>query len=78
MGKIDLIVIDDQKLVFVKVKQRRERQFDRPKIFVGRAKQDKLRRTEANYLQCNDRSKSGSGRFGVVSITSSPQAPICH
>ncbi|MCP4510340.1 MAG: YraN family protein, partial [Fuerstiella sp.] len=45
-------------LVFVEVKQRRDSQFGRPEESVGMAKQAKLRRTAANYLQRHDRSQS--------------------
>ena len=42
-GEIDLIMSDDQTLVFVEVKQRRDSQFGRPEESVGMAKQAKLR-----------------------------------
>ena len=50
-GEIDLIMSDDQTLVFVEVKQRRDSQFGRPEESVDIAKQAKLRRTAASYLQ---------------------------
>ena len=77
-GEIDLIMIDDQTLVFIEVKQRRDSRFGRPEESVGMAKQTKLRRTAAGYLQRNDRSQSWSCRFDVVAITGSPQAPVCR
>ena len=76
-GEIDLIMIDDQTLVFVEVKQRRDSQFGRPEESVGMAKQAKLRRTAASYLQRHDRSQSWPCRFDVVAITGSPHAPVC-
>ena len=77
-GEIDLIMIDDQTLVFVEVKQRRNSRFGLPEESVGMAKQAKLRRTAASYLQRNDRLQSWSCRFDVVAITSSPHAPVCR
>ena len=77
-GEIDLIMIDDQTLVFVEVKQRRDSQFGRPEESVGMAKQAKLRRTAACYLQRHDRSQSWPCRFDVVAITGSPHAPVCR
>ena len=77
-GEIDLIMIDDQTLVFVEVKQRRDSQFGRPEESVGMAKQAKLRRTAASYLQRHDRSQSWPCRFDVVAITGSPHAPVCR
>ena len=74
-GEIDLIMIDDQTLVFVEVKQRRDSQFGRPEESVGMAK---LRRTAASYLQRHDRSQSWPCRFDVVAITGSPHAPVCR
>ena len=77
-GEIDLIMIDDQTLVFVEVKQRRDSRFGLPEESVGMAKQAKLRRTAASYLQRYDRLQSWSCRFDVVAITGSPQAPVCR
>ena len=77
-GEIDLIMSDDQTLVFVEVKQRRDSQFGRPEESVDIAKQAKLRRTAASYLQRNDRLQSWSCRFDVVAITGSPHAPVCR
>ena len=77
-GEIDLIMIDDQTLVFVEVKQRRDSQFGRPEESVGMAKQAKLRRTAASYLQRHDRSQSWPCRFDVVAITGGPHAPVCR
>ena len=77
-GEIDLIMIDDQTLVFVEVKQRRDNRFGLPEESVGMAKQAKLRRTAASYLQRYDRLQSWSCRFDVVAITGNPQAPVCR
>ena len=77
-GEIDLIMIDDQTLVFVEVKQRRDNRFGLPEESVGMAKQAKLRRTAASYLQRHDRLQSWSCRFDVVAITGNPQAPVCR
>ena len=77
-GEIDLIMIDDQTLDFVEVKQRRDSRFSLPEESVGMAKQAKLRRTAASYLQRHDRLQSWSYRFDVVAITGSPQAPVCR
>ena len=77
-GEIDLIMSDDQTLVFVEVKQRRDSQFGRPEESVDIAKQAKLRRTAASYLQRNDRLQSWACRFDVVAITGSPHAPVCR
>ena len=75
-SQIDLILIDDQTLIFVAIKQRRDNQFDRSKESVGMFKQAKLRNTTASYLQCNDRSQFCSCRFDVVAIAGSPHAPV--
>ena len=77
-GEIDLIMSDDQTLVFVEVKQRRDSQFGRPEESVDIAKQAKLRCTAASYLLRNDRSQSWTCRFDVVAITGGPHAPVCR
>ena len=77
-GEFDLIMSDDQTLVFVEVKQRRNSQFGRPEASVDIAKQAKLRRTAASYLQRNDRLQSWVCLFDVVAITGSPHAPVCR
>ena len=69
---------DNKSLVFVEVKQRRDSQFGRPEESVDIAKQAKLRRTAASYLQRNDRLQSWTCRFDVVAITGSPHAPVCR
>ena len=74
--KIDLIMINDQTLIFVEVKQRRDNLFGRPEESVGMAKQAKLKCTAASNLQRNDRSQSWSCRFDVDAITGNPQAPV--
>ena len=76
-GEIDLAMIDDQTLVFVEVKQRRDSQFGRPEESVGMAKQAKLRLTAASYLQRHDRLQSWSCRFDVIAITGSRHVPVC-
>jgi len=77
-GEIDLMMLDDQALVFIEFKQRRDSQFGRPEESVGMAKQAKLRCTAASYLQRNDRLQSWFCRFDVVPITGSPHAPVCR
>ena len=56
-GEIDLIMSDDQTLVFVEVKQRRDSQFGRPEESVDITKQTKLRHTAAAIysatIDCN-------------------------
>ena len=71
-------MIDDQTLVFVEVKQRRDSELSRPEESVGIAKQEKLRHTAANYLQHHDRPESWPCRFDVVAITGGLHAPVCR
>ena len=77
-GEIDLIMIDDQTLVFIEVKQCPDSWFGLSEKSVGMAKQAKLRRTAASYLQHHDRSQSWPCRFDVVVITGGPHAPVCR
>ena len=76
-GKIDLIMIDEQKMVFVDGEHRHANRFGRPKESVGMAKHAKVRRTAASNLQWSNRSQSWSCRFDIVAIKGSPLVPVC-
>jgi putative endonuclease len=66
-GEIDLIVRDGDALVFVEVKARSKNGFGGPVEAVTRAKQAKIAKTAALYLQ-RCRFDYGSVRFDVVAV----------
>jgi putative endonuclease len=65
-GEIDLVVADDEYLVFVEVKLRRSREFADARDFVTAAKQKRLRATAQIYLM--SRETRLQPRFDVVEV----------
>ena len=65
-GEIDLIVRNDEYLVFVEVKLRRNAKFAQAREFVGKSKQDKLRATAEIWLSKNETQLQP--RFDVIEI----------
>lgn len=74
MGEIDLIMQDQEHLVFVEVRYRKNSRFGTPQASVDQKKQLKLLRTAAYYLQ-QHRITSPS-RFDVVALSGDQPAPV--
>lgn len=68
-GEIDLVMREQQTLVFVEVKFRRSNSFGGAAAAVTSAKQQKLTRTALYYLQSSGQQHC---RFDVVAITEQP------
>lgn len=68
-GEIDLVMMDDDCLVFVEVRCRRSTRFTRPALTVDRRKQDKLIRTAATFVARHRHLADRTMRFDVVAIT---------
>lgn len=68
-GEIDLVMREQQTLVFVEVKFRRSKHFGGAAAAVTSAKQQKLTRTALCYLQAVGQQHC---RFDVVAITEQP------
>jgi len=68
-GEIDLIMQDQDCLVFVEVRYRKHHQFVNGSESVDRKKQGKLIRTAQYYLQNNNISVDTSARFDIIAIT---------
>jgi putative endonuclease len=66
-GEIDIVAKDQDELVFVEVKMRRNPQFGSPEESVTPAKQELLRRTAEGYVQ-EKKLEECSCRFDVVAI----------
>ena len=67
-GEIDLIMHDQQSLVFIEVRYRRNNNFGSGAETITRNKQRKLLATAARYLQRNPQQADQPARFDVVSI----------
>lgn len=74
MGEIDIIARDDQAIVFVEVKARRNTRYGHPKQALDRRKQLKLSRMALAYLKATGQANA-SARFDVISILSTPAGP---
>ena len=68
MGEIDLVMEEDDVVVFVEVRYRNTARFGGPAETVDRRKQRKLRATAQYYLQTHRRLVNRPCRFDVVAI----------
>lgn len=71
-GEIDLVMRDEDELVFVEVRFRSNKQFGDGAESVDRRKQDRLRKTAMDYLQRLRVDGDTPCRFDIVSITGRP------
>ncbi len=69
LGEIDLIMRDDQTLVFVEVRYRKSERFGSAVESVDRRKQRKLTRTALLYLKIHRLNQSTPCRFDILGIT---------
>ncbi len=68
-GEIDLIMKQDQTIVFVEVRSRKSNNLVDSASSVNWTKQQKLQRTAENYLQQNHVPASIPARFDVIAVT---------
>lgn len=68
-GEIDLIMQDNDALVFIEVRYRRNTSFGSGAESVTTSKQSKLLKTASAYLQQHDKLARHPVRFDVVSMT---------
>jgi putative endonuclease len=66
-GEIDIIAYDEDMLVFVEVKTRRDQQFGSPEEAVTPSKQEQLRRIAQGFLTLN-RLEDTPCRFDVLAL----------
>lgn len=69
VGEIDLIMNDNNNIVFVEVRYRRSNNFGSGAETITASKQLKLIKTASLYLQQHDKLNKCPSRFDVVSIT---------
>jgi len=67
-GEIDLIMLDNNTLVFVEVRYRKNQQFGGAIESITNSKQNKIRLTASHYLQKSNSKKNA--RFDVVLLSS--------
>lgn len=72
-GEIDLIMLDDECLVFVEVRFRTSTNYSSPELTVDSRKQQKIIRTAALFLARTREYASQTVRFDVVAITAGEQ-----
>lgn len=70
-GEIDLIMRQDQTLVFVEVRFRGRSDYGTPAETVDGRKQSRLRATAEHYLQRDRRASKRPCRFDIVAVTAS-------
>jgi putative endonuclease len=75
LGEIDLVMLDAANtLVFIEVRFRKNDRFGSALDTVDFAKQGRVRRTAASFLQAHSSFKHHSCRFDVIAITSNPDS----
>lgn len=70
-GELDLIMLDNNSLVFVEVRYRRSNNFGSGAETITAGKQSKLIKTASVYLQQHAKMNKYPARFDVVSISGS-------
>lgn len=75
-GEIDLIVMHQDKMVFVEVKTRKKNTFGYPEEAVNSKKQGLMYELATEYMYQN--SYEGEIRFDIVAITLTPKEDIKH
>lgn len=75
-GEIDLIVCDGTYICFVEVKTRSQGAIGAPQEWVDAAKQRRLVKTAALYLQANDIGLQP--RFDVIAVRLAPSNEVCE
>jgi putative endonuclease len=71
-GEIDLIMLDQQTLVFIEVKFRQDLNFGHPAEFVTPAKQKRLQKCAQFYLLKQPQLAKYPMRFDLIAITQTP------
>ena len=69
VGEIDLVMLDNNTLVFVEVRYRKNNNFGSAAESITASKQSKLIKTASLYLQQHVKFNQYPARFDVVSIT---------
>jgi putative endonuclease len=71
-GEIDIIAKDDEILVFLEVKYRKNLEFGRPELQITKSKQHQIKRVALGYLFEHDISDTQC-RFDVIAILHLPE-----
>lgn len=74
-GEIDLVMLDNNTLIFVEVRYRKNDQFGGSIESIDYKKQNKLQITAQHYLQNNDRFHDHPCRFDAVLISGESSQP---
>ena len=77
LGEIDLIMKDQDVLVFVEVRYRKDSDYGDGAETITRFKQNKIKKAATFYLQENDLYDKVPCRFDVVSVSGSWQEKFC-
>ena len=67
-GEIDLVMQDNNSIVFIEVRYRRNNRFGSGAESINSSKQQKLIMTAMHYLQTHRNSTATASRFDVISI----------
>ena len=75
IGEIDIIAIDNQELVFIEVRSKKDSNYGLPQETIDRTKKEKIRKVALFYLK-NKNKNDFNCRFDVVSIIFEPKIMV--
>ncbi len=78
LGEIDIVMLDQQQLVFVEVRYRKQARFGNPAETVDWRKQKKLMKTAAHYLLHHPKHNQRACRFDVLAAQPADREELLH
>lgn len=77
-GEIDLILRDNELIIFLEVRYRASDRFGRPEETINVAKRNRLRRTAEHFLACHKNLSAQPCRFDVLAILGPRENPVSN
>jgi putative endonuclease len=77
-GEIDLILRDNEQIIFLEVRYRASDRFGRPEETINVAKRNRLKRTAEHFLACHQDLGAQPCRFDVLAILGPRENPVSN
>jgi putative endonuclease len=80
LGEIDLILLENDTIVFIEVRRRKNKQYGGAAQSVTYSKQQKIIKAAQHFLMCHPEYQSLAARFDVIAYESAPEetSPIWY